>query len=596
MCAIFGIIQQSRSDELFGKLKEMSDVLSHRGPDAEGFFTDRELGLGHRRLSIIDPEGGHQPIFSESEDVVLTFNGEIYNHLALRRELEELGHSFRTGSDAEVIVHGYEEWGESIVARLDGMFAFALADLRLRRLWLVRDRLGIKPVVYLSTEKLFAFASEIEALNILPEQPNQIDRTSIGEFLRYGVIPAPHTAYRYIYKLPPGHWMWIELRDLKSSPPKCYWQPTLQPNLEPDEDQWTRMLEAELIRAVKTHLMSDVPVGAFLSGGIDSTTVVSLMASQSSKPINTFAIGFEDGDFNELPFAKLVADRYGTEHHTEVVRPNALSVLPEIVSHHGEPFADPSALPTHYLAKMTAKHVKVALSGDGGDELFRGYPWYAAIENAFSGWKGVVRRMSYPLLGRKASPRDTCADARAILSTDTIRQLMPGVNALGRESTTDKHTMDAVAEVQRQDLLNYLPNDLLAKIDIATMAFGLEARVPLLDHHFVDFCLTIPPPIIRGKGGGNGLKSLLKERLRREFGTTFVDRPKQGFSVPLETWLDRKGSGADVHERIAGEPMMRIFNTKELNLLLSEQSLRPHQKWALLVLSEWLHQHPNASC
>lgn len=537
--------------------------LEHRGPDSRGIHLDRNVALGIQRLRVIDLDTGDQPIYNEDRSIVVVLNGEIYNHRELRAELAGRGHGFRTRSDTEVIVHLYEELGPRCVERLEGMFAFALWDAREERLLLARDRVGKKPLLYSLRDGVISFASEMHALLGDEGIPREVDPEAIDAYLGLGYVPAPRSALRAVSKLPPAHTLVLDRSGVELS---RYWSLDYgwKRTGKPDE------IAAELLGMIRTatrkRLVADVPVGAFLSGGIDSSAVVAAMAAESSTPVKTFSIGFDDDRFDELPHARRVAEQFGTEHEEFLVRADAISVLPDIVRHHGEPFADPSAIPTHYLAAMTRNRVTVALNGDGGDESFGGYSRYVA--NAVAGRLDLlpapIRRAlarAASRLGDQGEVGDLRNKARRLgsamtlteaeryeaymswLGEDLRRQLytpefseqvgdVAGATIAGAfAGATGTDVVDRMLEV---DVSTYLVGDLIAKVDIATMAHGLEARSPLLDPELMQFAASIPAGM---KVRGREKKWILRRALRGILPDDLLDRPKQGFSVPLSGWL-----------------------------------------------------------
>ena len=395
MCGIVGLLNTNGSPVSSQVVNKMTQSVAHRGPDDWGIEIRGEVGLGHRRLSIIDLEGGKQPLANEDGQIWITYNGEVYNFLDLRHDLQKRGHLFRTNSDTETIVHAYEEWGDDCVKRLRGMFAFCIVDFNKRRLFLARDHLGIKPLNYLHTCDLFAFASELQSFKSLPRVMLELDLHAIDEYLRLQYIPAPRTAFKQVRKLSPAHCMSISFDGVVHGPEE-YWRLEFLPNYKRSEGEWIEALQAVLYDSVRVHLVSDVPYGAFLSGGVDSSAIVAYMSQILKQPVRTFSIGFKETEFNELHWAKEVAQRWGTEHHIEIVKPDAFAILPKLVQHYGEPFGDSSAIPTYYLCEMARRFVPMVLSGDGGDEILAGY-------DSYRGWlrwlspdpKSTWKRMLY---------------------------------------------------------------------------------------------------------------------------------------------------------------------------------------------------------
>jgi asparagine synthase (glutamine-hydrolysing) len=598
----------------------MNAALWHRGPDGEGYYLDEDVGLAMRRLAIIDVAGGNQPIFNENRTVCVLLNGEIYNFLDLRAELEQRGHRFATHSDTEVIVHAYEDEGTACVERLWGMFALAVWDRANRRLLLARDRLGKKPLVYHAARGGLAFASEFQALLTHPAVPREVDPGAIDDYLTYLCVPSPRTAFRGVAKLPPGHRLIWHRGSVVVEP---YWELRFGEKLPVGEDEALERFAALFRDAVRRRLIADVPLGAFLSGGMDSSSVVAEMAALSSGPVRTFSIGFGERDFDELRYARQVAERFGTDHHELVVQPNALGVLPELVRHYGEPFGDSSAVPTYYVSRLTRQHVTVALSGDGGDELLAGYErhWAAQAAARYDAIPRFVRHgLIRPLIPLMPEPRRRRAFLRrakrfmlaahlpalerymhwvgaynscqkAALFTDEFRELVAGNDPSEwlRRAIGAEPRLDAVDAVQRADTLIYLPEDLLAKVDIATMANSLEARAPFLDHRLVEFCAALPSHY---KLRGRTSKWLLRRLMRDRLPPAVLTRSKMGFGVPVGEWLR-----GDLYPLLADTVLSDrafargYFRREAVHAMVYEHTSHradhtPHL-WALLVLELW---------
>lgn len=590
MCGIAGLLHYDGAPVEERVVGLMAKNLVHRGPDGGGTFVRGQAGISHQRLSIIDEAGGKQPMSNEDGSLWVSFNGEIYNHAELRQELN--GHRFFTCGDTEVLLHAYEEWGAGCAGRLRGMFAFAILDLRKRTLFLARDRLGIKPLLYLADPGRFAFASEFGAFGALDDPPGRIRPEAVGSFFRHGYIPAPETIFQNVFKLRPGHTLTVSFGGGDLLPEK-YWEPQFDPDESVGEGEWRERLSLGLKESVRSHLMSDVPYGAFLSGGVDSSAIVALMAQEGSSPVKTFSIGFENQDFSELPFARQVAERFGTDHHEDIVRPDALAILPDIVRHHGEPFGDSSALPMHYLAKLAAEQVKMVLSGDGGDEVFAGYPWYANVVGAFSGPGGMLRQQLSLLIGSKADPILTWQEAQSINNhLECCRLLRP--EFLSGHLSTCRVPADLCSRMQAMDLGSYLPNDILPKVDIATMSFGLEARVPLLDHRLVELCGLIPSKFkLRRTPKGFEQKAILKRVMEPLLGREFLHRKKQGFSVPLRDWF-APDTRSGLAEKIRSSRIGDYCQLSGVEHLLATPGDVSAKLWLLLVFAEWLEQNPRA--
>src|SRR5918911_1787967 len=565
MCGIAGVVGSLRTER--ATLQRMNDTLRHRGPDGEGAFWSDRVGLAMRRLAIIDLTTGDQPIFNEDGSVCVVFNGEIYNFVDLRQELEARGHRFATQADTEVVVHAYEDFGVECIQRLWGMFALAVWDSRRDLLLLARDRLGKKPLVYYADPGRggLAFASELHALLAHPAVPRAVDPRAIDDYLTYLYVPSPTSAFRDVRKLPPGHRLvWQDGRTTVEP----YWDVRFAEKTDLSEEDASARF-AELLRdAVRRRLIADVPLGAFLSGGMDSSSVVAEMAELSRAPVKTFSIGFGERDFDELGYARQVAQRFGTEHHELVVEPRALEVLPTLVRHYGEPYGDSSAVPTYYVAQLTRRHVTVALNGDGGDELLAGYErhWGARIAARYDTIPRFVRHgLIRPLIPLLPEPRRRRAFLRrakrfrAAAHLPVLDRYLHWVGAYSPSqkrslyspdftSTLDGHDaghwlrdalapeprLDPVDAVQRADTLLYLPQDCLTKIDIASMANSLEARSPLLDHRLVEFCAALPSNY---KLRGRTSKWLLRRIMQPRLPPAVLTRPKMGFGVPVGQWL-----------------------------------------------------------
>ncbi len=566
MCGIAGTVRDDGREADPALIERMCAALEHRGPDARGIHACGPVGLGIQRLRVVDLEGGDQPVYNEDRSVAVVLNGEIYNFRELRRRLEAAGHRFRSDGDTEVIVHLYEEEGVDCVRSLDGMFAFALWDESRRRLLVARDRVGKKPLFYALREGALTFASELRSLLQDEEIPRDVDEQALDCYLAYGYVPAPLSAFRAVRKLPPATSMVYEGGRVALQP---YWRLDYSRKhaVEDSRELHAPLLET-LRRAVRRRLVADVPLGAFLSGGIDSSAVVAAMAQEMGEPVRTFSIGFDSERFDELEHAREVSRLFGTQHEELHVTPDAISIAPQIARHYGEPFADSSAIPSFYLAEMTRRHVTVALNGDGGDESFAGYTRYAAntLAARLERVPAPLRRLAGGLAARlpesaeEQSARNRVrrlggslgldgpsryeryvslfdGDRRAQLYSDEYRAAL-GDSPVAAEAiagpwreASGPSRLDVLLEV---DTRTYLPGDLLTKIDIATMAHSLEARSPFLDPEMMQFAAAIPAAM---KLRGMEKKVILRDALRAWLPETILDRPKQGFSVPLAEWL-----------------------------------------------------------
>ena len=559
MCGIFGIFNTDTARPVdHDVLGRMGHVLAHRGPDGGGLHTDGAVGIGMRRLSIIDLKTGDQPLANEDGSIWVVFNGEIYNYRELTQELLAKGHRFSTASDTEVLVHLYEEYGEACVEPLRGMFAFAIWDHARRTLFLARDRLGIKPLYYADTPTGFVFGSELKLVAQSPWASRAVDQRALAAYLQYGYVPDPFSIIQGAVKLAPGHTLTV--REGRSGGPRRYWDVAAcfrRPTPPRSEAETSESLWMLLRDAVRSHLVSDVPVGAFLSGGVDSSAVVAIMASEVGIPIKTFSVGFREAAYNELAYARAVAERFGTEHYELVVGPQDLGVLDDLLGAFDEPFADASAIPTYLVSRLARPHVKVVLSGDGGDELFAGYDRYVVDHRrrhlgrlGDMGLGGGLRALSARLpegtpgknfIYNISLPRmDRYLDAISVFPPRVLRNLLdPAVASDARTQfdTTHSAGLDPLSRLQVLDLRTYLPGDILTKVDRMTMANSLEARVPLLDHRLVEFAGGLPARL-RLRSGET--KFLLKRVLRGRVPPEVLDRPKQGFAVPLEAWFSEE--------------------------------------------------------
>jgi len=564
MCGIAGIVVSPDQEPLDAHLvSRMCRALVHRGPDDEGVFVKGGVGLGMRRLSIIDIAGGHQPVFNEDRSIYVVFNGEIYNHPELRRELQNRGHVFASHSDTEVIVHLYEELGANCVHKLRGMFAFAVFDDKRSRLLLARDRLGKKPLHYALMGGRFFFGSEIKALLAgEPALASETDSTALLEYFYFGYIPDPRTAFAKIKKLPPAHLLEFEKGQIRL---KQYWDLPEYGTYNPSsEEQCLEELEEKLAEAVRIRLLADVPLGALLSGGTDSSTIVALMARASSRPVKTFSVGFRDAQFNEAPFARIVAEKFATDHHELVLEPKVRETIESLAYSMEEPFGDSSALPTYYISKLAREYVTVVLSGDGGDEAFAGYDRYSThlqqrARFAFPNWGGrfyrekLYSRIPFGFPGRNYAyslslpTEERYVDAVSLAPYDRNYELLSsdfvGSEArhpldLFRELMRNAPAKDVVGRVLYLDTKTYLPCDILTKVDRMSMLASLEARVPLLDHVLLEWVTSLHP---RWKMAKNRRKYILEElAVRVGVPRRVIDRPKQGFALPLVHWMKRE--------------------------------------------------------
>lgn len=595
MCGISGAIGFNK--EYLNFRDSFRSALHHRGPDASTDWLHENVHLNHNRLSIIDIKGGNQPFMSTNHKHALVYNGELYNYKELKSILEGLGHSFHTTSDTEVVLNSYIEWGVSCIEQFRGMFAFAIADIENQQVFLARDHFGIKPLVYHISNKGLFFASEIHAFKKLPFLNLTLNPAALDEYFWLQYIPAPNTIFQEVKKLPPAHFMTVSFSG-EILQKKNYWDFEFKPDKDVSISDWEEQVNATLKESVKKHLVSDVSFGAFLSGGIDSSLVVSYMSEIMDRPVKTFSIGFDDADFNELQYARKIAEKYRTEHHEEVIHPDALDILPKLVAHYGEPFGDSSAIPTYYVSKLASSHVKMVLSGDGGDEAFLGYESYARLLNAQK-YEGISRykQLLYPI-GRLLYPH-RYFDRSSYQYWMEINRYYPfdirtklynseNVKAVYKhslfENFFDSHNYPLVQRAQYTDLKTYLPYDILTKVDIASMVNSLEVRTPLIDVEVWNLISKIPPE--HHLSGNNSGKQLLKKILTNKVDSDFAYRKKQGFSVPMSKWFKNE---KQINERILDSEMLpALLDKKEISKLISEGF--GHRLWLLLFLDEWLHQ------
>lgn len=618
MCGITGILNFSDVPVEPGILSQTVTALRHRGSDDEGVRVDGPVALGQRRLAVIDlTENGRQPMPNEDETIWIIFNGEIYNFMDLRDDALNRGHRFRSKTDCETILHLYEDEGTECLQRLRGMFAFVLWDSRRRTLFLARDRLGKKPLYYYHDNHCFIFASEIKAILSHPDVPRRVNRFVVPLYLAYGYVPEPYTMFEGIYELPPGHALTVRDGQVKI---RGYWNVPYSTDRaeEPLEYEIVEQLRMLLEDAVRVRLISDVPLGAFLSGGIDSTAVVAYMAKLMDQPVKTFAIGFEDDpSFNELEYARLAARAYGTDHHEFIVRPDAVELLPTLVWHYDQPFADSSALSTYLVSKLSREHVTVALTGDGGDELFAGYDRFAAarlaerycrtprfVQGALESllrrlpestrYNGFVRRARQFVENAPRPLAHRYLGWAGIFSDGFIREMMasePLVDPLAHFQTYFEPVqhVDLIGQLLYVNSRTYLPGDLLVKTDRMTMAHSLEARSPLLDQKLLEFAASIPSNL---KLKGLTTKHIMKKALEGFVPPEIIRRRKHGFGVPVGHWF--RGSLKDYVREMLLSPeavQRHYFKEEAVRRFLDEHQSRKrdhgHRLWALLTFEVW---------
>ena len=635
MCGIAGGIWSHDAQRLTrDELGRMTDAIAHRGPDDQGHLIIQSntkgsiingrpspgVALGFRRLSIIDLATGHQPLGNEDGTVQIVFNGEIYNYQQIRHRLEGAGHSFRTQTDTETIVHLYEDLGLDCFEHLNGMFAMAIWDGRNERLVLARDRMGKKPLFYTVQNGRLVFASELKSLITLPGISKEIDPGSIDLYLTYQYIPHPHSIYKGIHKLPPGHFAVFENGSLRI---EKYWKVDWSNEIAIDQATASTQLRTMLADAIRIRLRSDVPLGAFLSGGIDSSLIVAIAQQQLDTPIQTFSIGFSEADFDETHYAKMVADHVGTKHQRFEVTPDALGILDRLVHQYDEPFGDSSAVPTWYLCEMTRKHVTVALSGDGGDELFGGYDRYRALKlsGQLQSWLPVKWLNQSWIMNRlpdSTARRSLLRRVRRFceaLGQPPIERYMNWIQIFGEasrldlyresfiEQLPDRNPVSFLADAWRNagkrdllscastaDLQTYMPCDLMTKVDIASMAHSLEARQPLLDFRLVEWAASLPSHLkLRGKKG----KRLLMDTYYDLLPKAIWHRPKMGFGVPIAKWF-RTSLRDRTYDALLGPDAKchQYFRREAISALVEEHMTgrgnQAYRLWNLLFLELWL--------
>lgn len=622
MCGICGIINSEKENRVDPQLlKQMTDTIVHRGPDDEGTYVDNNVGLGMRRLSIIDLSTGKQPISNEDKTVWIVFNGEIYNHKEIRKELEKAGHRFETQCDTEAIVHAYEEYGEKCVQKFNGMFAFAIWDSRKNIVFLARDRVGIKPLYYFFDKNRLIFGSELKTILKAKDIPRRIDLQALDNFLTFEYIPAPLSIFQDIRKLPPGHTLTLRDNEIWV---RNYWDVDVKSNGK-TYDEYVHTLRELLQDAVKIRLMSDVPLGAFLSGGIDSSIIVALMARVMDQPVKTFSIGFEDSSYNELKYARLVAEKFNTEHHEFIIKPDAVDLADNLLKFLDEPFGDFSIFPTYLVSKMARDFVTVTLSGDGGDELFGGYDTYIAdgmakyfnrlpraLRNGFltkvlemvppsSKKKGLVNRAKRFVEGMKL-PEDLRHTRWMIFLQEFEKNQLYAQDMQSGILEKDPYKFirryfanvaynqnDETNQQMYVDVKTYLVDNILVKVDRMSMATSVEARVPFLDHRFVEFAGTVPG---KYKLQGRKTKMILKQSMEELLPKEILYRGKEGFSIPIKNWLKNELKPM-MMDTLSPEKIKRegFFNSNYVDTLINEhlsgKENHSHRLWALMIFGRW---------
>ncbi len=619
MCGIAGFVSPDNEvlfEERERLLDKMCKIITHRGPDEQGMAVRGRAALGMRRLSIIDVKTGQQPIFNEDENLAIVFNGEIYNYRELKADLEKKGYRFKTNSDTETILLAYQEYGSEAVKKLRGMFAFAIWNFREETLFLARDRIGKKPLFYsIAADGAFVFGSELKSLRLYPHIDLTIDPVAVNAYLTFGYIPESLCIYRSVKKVEPGTTLTFRNGNISES---TYWDieyPTVEPARS--EADYIEELREKLLDAVRCRLISEVPLGAFLSGGIDSSTVVGLMSKLSSEPVKTFSIGFNEDSFNELKYARMAAKHFGTDHHEFIVTPHLVDIVDELVWHFDEPFADPSALPTYMVSKMAREHVTVVLSGDGGDELFAGYTRYLVDKNRniFNSLPTIARtvlaqiskRLPHSALGKNyiynisLTQLDRYIDALTQFNLPQRKELLTSEfhshlqdssfesENLFREVAGIPSNEDPLVRLLYLDSKTYLPGDILTKVDRMTMANSLEARSPLLDQDVMDFAATVPSHL---KLKGSETKYILKKTMEDIIPTDILYREKQGFGVPIEEWINNELSSRIRETLLSSNSISRgYFNKTYIETIYTEHGAgrrdNSHKLWALFMFELW---------
>jgi len=618
MCGICGIFEYQRwTDIACNLVHRMNQTLVHRGPDDGGVFTGPGIGLGHRRLSIIDLAGGHQPMPNEDGTIWVLLNGEIYNYSELRTELIQRGHKFATRSDTEAIVHLYEDLGEGCFARLRGMFSIAIWDSANRKLVLARDRVGKKPLFYSACSERILFGSELKALLAAGGVPKDIDAHGLSDYFSFGYIPAPKTIYRAVRKLRPAHYLVAQGGQVRES---NYWDLSFAETDTFTEEEWCERIRHGLCEATRIRLMSDVPLGAFLSGGVDSSGVVAAMSRLMNHPVTTCSIGFEEEGYDEADYARMIARQFSTDHHEQVVRPDATMIVDRLAWHFDEPFADSSAIPTYYVSSVARQQVTVALGGDGGDENFAGYRryvfdqmenrlrsfapyalrlavfgplgrWYPALAWAPRIFRGKATFQSLartPLEGYFNSVSIFRSPEKAHIFTPEFRATLADYDSIDvfREYYDGAGTDDPLSRIQYVDIKTYLTDDILTKVDRASMAVSLEVRAPLLDHKFMELVARIPSSL---KLRGRQTKYIFKKALAATLPEEILYRPKQGFAIPLDRWFRRElkeMAHAAIFDSSDG-----VLDQRFLRKIWDQHQRKSYDRsshlWAVLMYRKW---------
>jgi len=619
MCGINGLLYFQKDQKVDEKIiLKMIKTIEHRGPDDYGVFCEDNVGLGFRRLSIIDLKSGHQPLLNQDKSLIIVFNGEIYNYREKRKFLLSKGYKFNTESDTEVILHLYEEFGEDCVQHLRGMFAFVIWDKCKQKLFCARDRLGIKPFYYYIDNDKFVFGSEIKAILACENVDMTISQTAIDSYFSFGYVTGDLSIYDKIKKLAPAYTLSISFN--KSIVPEInkYWEINYEPDDSKTEKYWAETIESKLDEIVKMHMVSDVPLGAFLSGGIDSSIIVAMMAKNTTRPVKTFSIGFEENKFNETVYARELAKFYECEHHEQIIKPNSVSLLPDLANAFDEPFADASAIPTYYVSKFAREEVTVVLTGDGGDELFAGYSIYNYL-NKIYGLSFSIPLLNQLLWGsvNKIIPSNVKGKGLTYFLSKNKKYLGAYLNvwtleerkklikfnnydsikdyyaeSIKRKIVDNLRTDDFITNLQLLDLKTYLVDDILTKVDRASMQNSLEARVPLLDHEFVELAFKIPRKF---KSSRRQSKYIFKQAMKNKLPSNILKRKKKGFSLPLSIWFGTALKDYMVSRLTDNNAYYKSYlNEKYIKEILkafgSGNRDNSNKIWTLLFFEEWLRQ------
>jgi asparagine synthase (glutamine-hydrolysing) len=624
MCGICGTINFNGKPVKKNKLEEINNLISHRGPDDNGIYLYKNSGIAHRRLSIIDLNSGQQPLTNENNSIWITFNGEIYNYPSLKKNLLQKGHIFRTNTDTEVIIHLYEEFGNNFVSKLEGMFAFAILDQQKEKLILVRDRMGQKPLYYTLQNDVFVFASELQAIVKHPEINKEINPQSLHDFLTLQYIPAPNTIYKKINKLLPASILEINLNEKKFNI-KTYWHCAFNKKLDISYEDAKSKLKDLMIEATKKRLMADVPLGTFLSGGIDSTIITGIISEITDSPVKTFTIGFEDSKYDERNYAAEAAGRFNTDHNIKIVNPKDFSILESLIKNYGEPYADSSMLPTFFLSKFARKKVTVALTGDGADELFAGYYRYLAYK--YSTFLDIlpitirkfIQQTANILLPEKTEEKNFTSKIHRILKMVSSSKNKRYLNTISRTNEREKLSLygnhikninlnptqnyfnniagnltaeNSIEKLMELDMQTYLPYDILTKIDIASMSNSLELRSPFMDHKLIEFVNSLP---LKYKQSFSDRKKILKDSFSDIIPDNLRNRKKMGFGVPISSWLKNEWKNKSNELILDGNGIKNgYFSKKDLStILLQHQNNKTDNSyliWSLMIFELWYNQ------